>query len=99
MEVEALEPPEIMDGFEGWYDDFWSLSTERQIGFGIGPIPQSAIDRHVAGWSGEDVEMFEHCIREMDRAYMKHQNQSEEAPIAGDPRDAFRSATSGQRGR
>lgn len=86
-----------MDGFEFWFDDFWSLSTERQIGFGLGPIPQSMIDRHVDGWGYEDAEMFEHCIREMDRAYMKHQNKADEAPAPTNPRDAFRSATSGRR--
>jgi hypothetical protein len=97
---EALEPPEIMDGFGGWYEDFWRLSTERQIGFGIGPIPASAIDRHVAGWSYEDAEMFEHCIRQLDGVYMRAQNGTEsDAPAAANPMEAFRSATSGRRGR
>ena len=85
-----------MDGFGGWYEDFWTLSTERQIGFGLGPIPASAIERHVAGWGYEDAEMFEICIREMDRLYMRRQNKTEDAaPV--NPRDAFRGATAGRR--
>lgn len=95
-----MEPPEILEGFGGWYEDFWLLSTNRQIGFGVGPIPQSEIDRHVAGWSYEDVEMFEVCIREMDRVYMMRMNRTEDhIPAAGSPMEAFRSATSGRRGK
>jgi hypothetical protein len=40
--------------------------------------------------------MFEVCIREMDGAYMRRQNKSDDAPPVN-PRDAFRSATSGRR--
>lgn len=88
-----------MDGFGGWYDDFWRLSTERQIGMGVGPIPQSAIDRHVAGWSDEDADMFEFCIREMDGVYLMRANKSEESPTPGNPMEAFRSATAARRGK
>lgn len=66
---------------------------------GIGPIPASAIDRHVAGWSYEDAELFEHCIREMDGVYLMRQNKTEQSPAEASARDAFRSATSGRRGR
>jgi hypothetical protein len=88
-----------LDGFGGWYEDFWRLSTERQIGFGVGPIPASMIDRHVAGWRYDDVEMFEFCIRELDEVYRMRQNKTEDTPPAASPMDAFRSATSGRRGR
>lgn len=99
---EALEPPEILDGFEGWWEDFWRLSTERQVGFGVGQIPQSEIDRHIRGWNYEDASMFQHCIFEMDRAYMMKVNSSEQPSTDQpnvSPRDAFRAATSDRRGR
>lgn len=67
------------------------------MGFGIGPIPVSAIDRHVAGWGYEDAEMFEFCIREMDGLYMRRQNKSEDTAPPVNPRDAFRGATAGRR--
>lgn len=73
-----MEPPEILEGFGGWYEDFWRLSTERQIGMGVGPIPASAIDGHVMGWSYEDAAMFEHCIREMDGVYLMHINKADD---------------------
>lgn len=100
MATDALEPPELMDGFGGWLEDFGRLSTERQIGMAVGPIPASAIERHVAGWSYEDAEVFEFCIREMDGAYMTRQNSSDDAPPAAvDPMQAFRSATASRRSR
>lgn len=74
-----------MDGFGGWYEDFWRLSTERQIGFGVGPIPAHAIDRHVAGWSYEDAEVFEHCIRRMDEVYLMKSNKAEPDVAPGPP--------------
>lgn len=99
---EALEPPDILEGLEGWWEDFWRLSTERQVGFGVGQIPQSRIDQHMMGWNYEDAEMFEHCIREMDRVYMTKVNNSDQPSTAQpdvSPRDAFRAATAGRRGR
>lgn len=74
-----------MDGFGGWYADFWRLSTERQIGFGVGPIPASAIDKHVAGWGYEDAEVFEFCIRRMDEVYLMHANKTEPTVAPGPP--------------
>lgn len=91
-----------MDGLDGWYEDFWRLSTNRQIGFGVGPIPASAIDRHTEGWVAEDAEMFEFCIREMDGVYLMRANSSDDTEAKqgqASARDAFRAATSGQRRR
>jgi hypothetical protein len=96
---EALEPPDILDGYGGWYEDFWRLSTERQIGTGTGPIPASQIDRHIAGWMYEDAEVFEFCMRRMDEVYLMQQNNTEQPDASVSPRDAFRSATSTRRGR
>ena len=88
-----------MDGYGGWYEDFWRLSTERQIGMGIGPIPASAIDRYVAEWDDEDAELFEHCIRQMDEVYLMRQNSTDEPDASASPRDAFRDATMSRRKR
>lgn len=97
-----LEPPELLEGFGGWYADFWRLSSERQIGFGVGPIPASKIADHTEGWLMEDADMFEHCIREMDGVYLMKVNSSDqpstEQPDVS-PRDAFRAATANRRGR
>lgn len=92
-----MQSPEILDGFGGWYEDFWRLSTERQIGMGVGEIPASAIDRHVAGWGYEDAELFEFCIRRMDEVYLMKSNKTEETEPTASPREAFREATAARR--
>ncbi|ALJ12644.1 hypothetical protein [Sphingopyxis macrogoltabida] len=87
-----------MEGYDVWLGDFWRLSTERQIGFGYGPIPASAIAAHVSGWGDEDAHLFEHCIRALDRVFLMKANQSEDEPLAtGSPMEAWRSATNRQR--
>lgn len=62
-------------------DAFWELSTERQMGMSIGPIPLSqahaAADR--LGLDNENHGAFIHAIREMDRLYLKHVNKKSEA--------------------
>lgn len=65
---------------------------------GVGPIPQSAIDRHTDGWDYEDADLFEFCIRELDGVYLMRANKAEDqTPTAASPMEAFRSATSHRR--
>lgn len=105
VDVDALHedqfphPPEIIDGFGGWYEDFWQLSTERQIGMGVGPIPFSAIARHVQGWRYDDADMFAECIKAMDTAYLElaAKKPEERGQKEVNARDAFKSATKGRR--
>lgn len=68
-----LTPPDIFPGFDGWLDDFWELSTDRQLGFGsAGPIPKSSIDRHVMGWKPSDADLFRSVIRALDRVVLSN---------------------------
>lgn len=67
---EDLLPPDFLDGYDGWYADFFRLSTERQIGMAEGEIPASAIERHTASWSYDDADIFERCMRAMDKVYL-----------------------------
>lgn len=98
---EGLEPPDILNGYGGWYEDFFGLSTERQIGMGVGPIPQSAIDRHTSGWRYDDADAFNACIRAMDRVYLEHSSNrdgaSDDEHVSA--RDAFRGAFGDKKGR
>lgn len=102
----GLEPPELLPGLGGWYDDFLELSTDRQIGMGIGPIPASSIARHTAGWPEDDADAFRTCIRAMDAVYLDHaagKGRDRPSPdLAGSDnpaRDAFRAAFRGRSGR
>lgn len=64
-----LERPALMAGAEEWSDAFWELSTDRQIGMALGPIPAAAIDRMAAGMAPCEAADFRHCIREMDAVF------------------------------
>jgi len=62
---------------------FWELSSERQFGHCIGPIPWSKILEY-GSWRGLDDAMlavFEHVIRELDEAYLKWQRDEQERRI------------------
>ncbi|MEC3912188.1 hypothetical protein U5A82_17415 [Sphingobium sp. CR2-8] len=93
-----LQPPDIEEGFEGWIDAFMDLGTERQIGMVEGPIPASAIARHTQGWHYVDAHLFEICMRQLDKIYLKRGSaETSEQPQAS-ARDAFRAATANRRG-
>lgn len=62
-----------------------------------GEIPASAIDRHVRGWRYDDADMFEFCIRKMDRIYLSRDELTKEQEPKVSARDAFRNATAGRR--
>lgn len=68
-----LDQPVIPEGAEFFYNAFWDLSTERQIGMGLGPIPTSRIDERAreAGLDYDTALMFRQVIRAMDTAYLK----------------------------
>lgn len=53
---------------------FWDLSTERQVGFSIGPIPESKILEYGsrAGLNSRMLGVFKRAIRRMDSRYQKH---------------------------
>lgn len=59
-----------MPGALPWWDAFWELSTERQIGMAEGPIPASAIHEEARGLSLDEMHGFRRVIRAMDAAYL-----------------------------
>lgn len=87
--------PEIQPGFNEWYDDFFELSTDRQIGMAVGPIPKSSIEKHTEGWPPDDAEMFRFCMRAMDAVYLEREEKP--APDVASQRAAFNDAFKGRR--
>jgi hypothetical protein len=67
-----------LPGLLPWLDAFWELSTERHIGMGPGPIPNSAIGHWAQKLVIDEPSMFLACIRAMDKVYLDH---------AGAPKD------------
>ena len=87
---DSLIGPDVLPGYEDWYRAFHELSTDRQIGMAVGPIPAAAIDRHGGG------AFFRRVIRAMDRVYLAHVRGDVDAPESENlARDSFRAAMKG----
>lgn len=70
-EWEFMPPPELLPGLSEWYDDFFELSTDRQVGMAAGPIPRASITEHTKDWPWEDADCFHACMRAMDALYLQ----------------------------
>lgn len=74
--------PELFDGLEIYWNAFGDLTTCRSIGFGVGPIPWTAIRDYADEYQfvGEQrILLFRH-IRAMDMAYLDY-NKPKETPV------------------
>lgn len=70
MKPEDLEPD--ITGFEFYYDAFKELSTTRQSGFGVGPIPFTAIISYFTIYNIDgDFDEFASILRRMDNVYLE----------------------------
>lgn len=72
----ALIAPVLEDVEFSLWSAFWELSTERQIGMGVGPIPVSRIRRHAPEF-GMDTSSFVRIMRRMDDEYLSHANRQD----------------------
>jgi hypothetical protein len=66
------ERPEIEPHLTWLWNSFWELSTERQIGMAIGPIPVSKIREYLRDemeLTGPEYERARTIIRRVDDAY------------------------------
>lgn len=62
-------PPDLAEHMSAFYE----LSTERQMGMGLGPIPASLIRRYACDQidlDGDDLELFYSILRRTDEAYL-----------------------------
>lgn len=78
-------PPNLLPGMEELLEAFWELSTDRQLGLAVGPIPFSSIvlwlDRH--GYDHDAGDELRACFREMDAAYLAARS-GKPAPVPPD---------------
>ena len=58
---------------------FWSLSSDRQAGFAIGPIPWSSIDRFADRYhiSGDEFDRFCALVQAMDVAFRAYHKKAD----------------------
>lgn len=81
------DAPYLHESLEFHYRAFWQLSTCRQIGMAVGPIPWQAVNDYALrhGIWDADFEHFEACIEGMDAAYLKWQEAKQEKGMGKKP--------------
>jgi hypothetical protein len=71
--TDFLEEPQLPDGCEWLMQAFWDLSTERQVGMTLGPIPMSRVDALAdrSGLDRDNADTLRRAVRAMDREFLK----------------------------
>lgn len=83
------EEPDIQ--YFAWYvEAFRELSTTRQVGFGSGPIPFTAIAEYSRLYDVEDFEEFLYLIRVMDYKFLELEAKKQKAQTRDNGRKAKR---------
>lgn len=74
--VKALEnKPQLHDYLIWVWNAFHQLSSTRNVGMAVGPIPWDSLDQFAQRHGIEDEDQFEnfrHLITVMDSAYLEH---------------------------
>lgn len=70
----------LCDGDEFYLSAFWELSTTRQFGMGVGPIPWNRMVQYAQFHELEEdvARAFVQVMREMDGVYLEWERQEEE---------------------
>jgi len=69
--------PSIWPGLELYYIGFLNLTSSRQVGFQMGPIPWLSIEQYcrLQGLDEDQAESMHFHVSEMDKFYLKYQNK------------------------
>lgn len=80
--------PTLLIGLDLYFDAFTDLSTCRQIGMSVGPIPYTAIIEYsrVHGFDYETSQLLLRYISEMDSAYLRYQYKKVDSETKKKPR-------------
>lgn len=81
MPAAVSEAPDPLPGTEFVWEAFWHLSTDRAVGFSVGPIPWTAKDRYATRHGVDDPDDFAEfveLITAMDNAYQEHVAEQQE---------------------
>lgn len=69
LKPEDLEPD--VTGFDFYLDAFEELSTARQVGMTVGPIPFTAIVEYLRIYELSDFDDFAYIIRRLDSVFLE----------------------------
>lgn len=72
--------PELHLGLELFLNAFFDLDSERQAGFGIGPIPWSKIREYATAYRFDDelTEDLMFFVKQLDNAHMERKAREQE---------------------
>ena len=72
--------PDLIPGLSLYFNAFFDLTTNRQLGMSLGPIPFNSIIQYGEYYQFNSDEMFDliYFIREMDNAYLDYANSRSE---------------------
>lgn len=77
---ELADSPVLMPGLNIFLQGFFDLSSDRQIGMGLGPIPWTVIEKYCEskGFDLEQKEAFHSHLRALDAVFLEyHKEQSD----------------------
>ena len=76
-----LEEPQLLPGEDVYLSAFFSLSTERQLGWSTGPIPDSKIFEYGErlGFDEAMIDLLRSVIRHLDKAFLDWTAEQREA--------------------
>jgi hypothetical protein len=72
-----LDEPELLQGLALYYNAFWELFPDRQLGMSVGPIPYSSIVTYCREWNldGEMSQLMLKLVRKMDNDFLEWQEK------------------------
>lgn len=77
-----------MPGTAQAWEAFWHLTTDRQTGMALGPIPWSAIDRYATRHAIDDPDDFDEFVElvmTLDQAYLEHCSREQDRQAKAKP--------------
>lgn len=79
--------PALLPGLEVYYEAFCELSTCRQTGMGVGPIPWTAVDSYARrnGFEGEGFDYLLRMVRALDDTFVAYTRAKQERESANGP--------------
>ena len=72
-----LDEPKLLQGLNLYYNAFWELFPDRQLGMSVGPIPYSSIIMYCREWNldGELSGIMLKLVRKMDGTFLEWQDK------------------------
>jgi len=72
-----LDEPELLQGLSIYYDAFWEIFPDRQLGMSTGPIPYSSIITYCKEWNLDEEMSYLmlKLIRKMDGLFLEWQEK------------------------